>query len=244
MLACVDPNACITRLNSGETLNVGEKICNGDYILQLQADGNLIITSSSTGQITWSSNTSGSGAVKLVMQADGNLVLLDSNNVKVWSIEKYSSLVPGSNAMMTSDGSFVVFSGTTSSWSTSMVRCPDTIRSGQVLEIGESRTSCNGDYSVTMQADGNFVVTSSTGQTLWSTNTAGSGAIKAIMQEDGNFVLVDSNSNVVWQLSTYATIVPGTSAKISDNGEFMTYAGSQINFVGRVRQQYGCGKIF
>ncbi|WP_426914557.1 hypothetical protein, partial [Serratia bockelmannii] len=65
---------------------------------------------------------------------------------------------------------------------------------------------------MTMQSNGDFVVTSSNGQILWSTGTVGSGAVKAVQQQDGNFVLLNSNNNVVWQSASYGYKAAGSSA--------------------------------
>lgn len=73
-----------------------------------------------------------------------------------------------------------------------------------------------------MQGDGNFVVYTSAGKALWSTNTIGSGADWAVMQEDGNFVLYNkSQGRAIWSSNT-AYNKPAYAA-ITDYGQWIVF---------------------
>ncbi|QNJ90825.1 LysM peptidoglycan-binding domain-containing protein [Mycolicibacterium fluoranthenivorans] len=76
----------------------------------------------------------------------------------------------------------------------------DRLHKGEKLERGQSLTSDNGAYRVTLQDDGNFVLYS--GDTaVWSTETNGQDVVRAEVQEDGNFVLYTPDKPV-WHTDT------------------------------------------
>ena len=76
----------------------------------------------------------------------------------------------------------------------------DTLNAGQKLGRGETLTSNNGAYTLTLQEDGNLVL-AVRGQAEWATGTNGSGADRAEVQKDGNFVLY-AGDKPVWDTKT------------------------------------------
>lgn len=76
----------------------------------------------------------------------------------------------------------------------------DTLNKGQKLEVGQSLTSNNGAYKVTLQDDGNLVLYAGE-QAVWSTETNGKSVQRAELQDDGNFVLYASDG-AVWASQT------------------------------------------
>jgi nucleoid-associated protein YgaU len=76
----------------------------------------------------------------------------------------------------------------------------DTLTEGQKLVKGESLTSNNGAYTLTLQEDGNLVL-ASRGNAIWSTSTAGQDAVRAEVQGDGNFVLYTAEKPI-WHSDT------------------------------------------
>ncbi|GGN09959.1 putative mannose-specific lectin precursor [Lentzea pudingi] len=76
----------------------------------------------------------------------------------------------------------------------------DTLQAGQELTRGQQLTSANG-YMLTLQSDGNLVLSENTG-TVWASGTDGKGAVRAALQADGNFVLYTSEDNAVWSTGT------------------------------------------
>ncbi|MFM8295753.1 MAG: hypothetical protein ACKN9E_14565, partial [Microcystaceae cyanobacterium] len=86
-------------------------------------------------------------------------------------------------------------------------------------------TFTNNNYQLTLQQDGNLVLTNALGTILWSTGTSGKGVVQALMQTDGNFVLYNqvqptnqpgSASNAVW--STETSKNPGAYLSLTNNG--------------------------
>jgi LysM repeat protein len=76
----------------------------------------------------------------------------------------------------------------------------DTLTGGQKLVKGESLTSGNGAYTLTLQDDGNLVL-AARGRSVWATGTDGQDVVRAEVQPDGNFVLYTSDKPV-WHSDT------------------------------------------
>ncbi len=76
----------------------------------------------------------------------------------------------------------------------------DTLTAGQKLGKGDSLTSNNGAYTLTLQEDGNLVL-AARGEAVWATATNGTGADRAEVQADGNFV-VYAGDKPVWHSDT------------------------------------------
>ncbi len=76
----------------------------------------------------------------------------------------------------------------------------DTLTAGQKLVRGESLTSSNGAYTLTLQDDGNLVL-ASRGQSIWSSSTNGQDVVRAELQPDGNFVVYTADKPV-WHTDT------------------------------------------
>ena len=76
----------------------------------------------------------------------------------------------------------------------------DTLTAGQKLVRGESLTSNNGAYTLTLQDDGNLVL-AARGQALWASGTSGQDVVRAEVQPDGNFVVYTADKPV-WHTDT------------------------------------------
>ena len=76
----------------------------------------------------------------------------------------------------------------------------DTLTEGQKLSTGESLTSTNGAYTLTLQDDGNLVL-AARGQAVWATGTDGQDVVRAEVQTDGNFVVYTADKPV-WHTDT------------------------------------------
>jgi LysM repeat protein len=76
----------------------------------------------------------------------------------------------------------------------------DTLTGGQKLVKGESLTSSNGAYALTLQDDGNLVL-ASRGHAVWASGTDGQDVVRAEVQSDGNFVLYTADKPV-WHTDT------------------------------------------
>jgi LysM repeat protein len=107
----------MSTLASGSSLAAGQGISspNGTYTLQLQVDGNLVL-SGPTGAV-WSTGTGGKQVARADMQSDGNLVLYTADNGVVWASDTADR--PGAHLVVQDDRNIVVYAadGTTGLWS-------------------------------------------------------------------------------------------------------------------------------
>ncbi len=88
------------------------------------------------------------------------------------------------------------------------------------LGRGQTVSSCNGQYQLSHQTDGNVVFyRNSDGYPLWSSATGGRATTSFIMQGDGNLVLYNNNTPV-WSTGTYA---PGATLSVKDDGHVTMY---------------------
>lgn len=76
----------------------------------------------------------------------------------------------------------------------------DTLSEGQKLGKGDSITSNNGAYTLTLQEDGNLVL-AARGEAVWASGTNGQGGERAEVQTDGNFVLY-AGDKPIWHTDT------------------------------------------
>ncbi|EME98676.1 LysM peptidoglycan-binding domain-containing protein [Streptomyces mobaraensis NBRC 13819 = DSM 40847] len=74
----------------------------------------------------------------------------------------------------------------------------DTLQVGDELGLGQSLQG--GAYTLTLQDDGNLVL-SEPGGVVWATNTHDKGVERAVLQDDGNFVLY-TGDGAVWATDT------------------------------------------
>lgn len=76
----------------------------------------------------------------------------------------------------------------------------DTLTAGKKLVKGESLTSNNGAYTLTLQEDGNLVL-AARDKAIWSSGTNGQDVVRAEVQSDGNFVLYTADKPI-WHTDT------------------------------------------
>jgi hypothetical protein len=96
--------------------------------------------------------------------------------------------------------------------------------SGAALESGQQLTSVDGGFVLTMQGDGNLVLSTSGGRPVWASGTAATGAVKAIMQLDGNLVLYDDAGKPLWATNTAGN--PGSSLTLEGEPNLVIYSGT------------------
>ncbi|MDX8028799.1 LysM peptidoglycan-binding domain-containing protein [Lentzea sp. BCCO 10_0856] len=97
----------------------------------------------------------------------------------------------------------------------------DTLQAGQELTRGEQLTTPNG-YTLTLQSDGNLVLSENTG-TVWASGTDGKGAVRAALQDDGNFVLYAGDDNAVWATDTAGN--PGARLVLQNDRNLVVVGG-------------------
>ncbi|MCP2275262.1 LysM peptidoglycan-binding domain-containing protein [Nocardia amikacinitolerans] len=75
----------------------------------------------------------------------------------------------------------------------------DTLRVGEELALGQSLSG--GAYTLTLQSDGNLVLSEPDGNVVWATQTHDQGVERATLQQDGNFVLY-KGEGAAWSTET------------------------------------------
>ncbi|MFD7233035.1 FG-GAP-like repeat-containing protein [Streptomyces sp. NPDC059881] len=93
------------------------------------------------------------------------------------------------------------------------------LNAGQQLLPGDSLVSAAA--RLTMQTDGNLVIASSAGKTLWSTGTTGSPGATAQLGANGNLVVRNAaDTATLWESKTTAT---GAYAILRNNGDLVVH---------------------
>ena len=98
----------------------------------------------------------------------------------------------------------------------------DTLTEGQKLGKGDSLTSNNGAYPLTLQEDGNLVL-AARGEAVWASGTNGQDVVRAEVQSDGNFVLYTSDKPV-WHTDTKGK--KDVKLVLQDDRNLVLYSGS------------------
>jgi hypothetical protein len=204
---------------------------NGQYRLVMQSNGNLVLFQRGVASPVWTSGTSAPG-VSAVMQYDGNLV------VGSWGTNTFGQ--PGSCFVVQDDGNIVIYTaGGVAIWDRLTPAPPSgscgTISKSQGLAQGRSLASCNGQYTLSMQLDGNLVLSQTGGAALWGSGTYGTGNLNMVVLQaaDGNFVIYNRlTSQPLWGTGTSDTS-PGTRVVVRDDGKLVVLSGA-----GQILQQY------
>ena len=96
----------------------------------------------------------------------------------------------------------------------------------QGLIPGQSQTSCDGRFVLSLMASGDLVLMEGT-QLLYHTRTAGLIVAQAIMQADGNFVLYDVTGEPVWDSGTQGN--DGAYFDVGNDGNLVIYLNAQTS---------------
>jgi hypothetical protein len=204
----------------------------GEYTLNMQTDGNLVLYGPG-GHAYWSYPNGGQSHpdAYLVLQsnADGNLVLYDrATGAAIWSPGINS---PGDSLYLQNDGNLVVYSRTgTAVWATN--RPDDTLPPGGDLLSGWNLRSANGRFTLVMQSsDGNLVLydsSKSPWQALWASGTSGHpGAFLAMQKPDGNAVVYTPSGQPLWDPG-FTSAHPGAFLQVLNTGNVAVELNGQV----------------
>lgn len=96
---------------------------------------------------------------------------------------------------------------------------------GRVMTPNAAITSCDGRYSLVMQADGNLVLYRvGESRARWSSGTGGRGSSNAALQSDGNFVIY-AGSTATWASNTSGRAVAAVFVQNDGNVVMYGYQG-------------------
>ncbi|MGD9682916.1 MAG: hypothetical protein AB7W16_17135 [Candidatus Obscuribacterales bacterium] len=217
-------------LKTGEGILAGQSIASaGDlFTLKLQTDGNLVLYAPGEQPI-WASDTSGHPDVwDLVMQEDGNLVIYNTEGKPLWASDTAGHT--GAVLEVQDDGNLVIYdSKGVAYWATGSNSPPlparptkrSRLNAGQGIINGDYLMSDNGLFKLTLQQDGNMVLTGYAGQPYWASNTVGNSMWDLIMQPDGNLVAYDVKGKAPWASGTVG--ITGGYLSLQDDGNAVVY---------------------
>ncbi|MER6075362.1 hypothetical protein ABT187_42620 [Streptomyces sp. NPDC001817] len=217
----------------GQQLSPGHSLSSATMTLTMQTDGNLVArlnTGSGSGQVVWSTGTSGNSGAYAVMQTDGNLVVYTSTGGPgkggaLWSSRTNGN--QGAYATVQTDGNIVVYgkASTAALWSSGTYARSQNVASGTTLKPG---WWTQGTYTrLVMQTDGNLVMyRRRDGAAIWSTHTSGHPGAYAVMQTDGNLVVYKPTGGPGKGGALWATGTSGHSgayAYMQNDGNLVVY---------------------
>lgn len=96
------------------------------------------------------------------------------------------------------------------------------LQTGQSLTKGQSISSDNGAYTLTLQDDGNLVLAEG-GNPVWSSQTNGSGSVVLTVQSDGNVVLYTESHDPKWATNTKGD---GVRLDLQNDRNLVVYGGN------------------
>ena len=195
---------------------------NGQYTLTMQMDGNLVLSTRYRQMWVARLKSAPAPGSYLVMQVDGNLVVYNAQG-PVWASNTDGH--PRASLTLQDDGVAVIYGvGTQRIWATNTRNT--TLMPGEALRPNEFLCSNNGQYALTMQADGNLALKAGCGMNgarLWMpSGYAPISGTYVSMQSDGNLVIQDNRGRSLW-----ATNTAGQSDSyllVQDDGHIVIYA--------------------
>jgi hypothetical protein len=196
---------------------------NQQFSLTMQTDGNLVLYNNHSRAL-WATNTIGHSNSYLTNQpSDGNLVVYNSSGEAVWSAGTGGN--PGDSLQVQSDGNLVVYSaGGSAIWQSNTVQNVLEPDEGLLGSWTQTLTSANRSYQLVMQEDGNLVLYSQAGASLWNSGTEGHPGAHAIMQSDGNLVVYDPSGQALWSSGTGGNSANvGAALDLQNDGNVVIY---------------------
>lgn len=227
----IAPSDSLSMLQSGQSLRKGDSIISTDKnsVLRFQENGNVELFVNF--KKVWETKTQDATADRFINQGDGNLVLYNMANAALWS--SGTQQVTPTTLKLQPDGNLVLYSNSNIPlWSAATATSIQThiitqiIRPGDVAYAGQSITTPNRRYVLTLQGDGNLVLYDNT-TPLWNSMTIGPNKASYLtMQADGNLVLYTMQGRAVWNAATFGH--PGSTLNIQGDGNLVVYANGHI----------------
>lgn len=110
-------------------------------------------------------------------------------------------------------------------------------RAGMALTAGESISSPDGNYQLTLRTNGNLELMGY-GITLWQSKTAGQPGARFTLQEDGNLVIYNRENLAIWSSDTWGSAFAGSALQLGDDGN-LSLAHPQGQIVWETRTANG-----
>jgi|GEM_PF-1060534 len=227
-------NVSNSQLSAGQKLSAGQQLFspNGQNVLRMQDDGNLVLAQLPQGTPLWSSSTDGNPGAYALMQCDGEFSIISADGkTTLWATgTKGSGAV---RARLQNDGNLALktnaYQSVWTSWSELNIGMTLTPGPSEVwdwqnfdsrkLVAGTVLVSPNGEKFARMQADGGFaLVTKPYFIGTWAIHWAPAGAY-AKMEADGNLTVFSAEGRVYWQSGTEGS--GAVKAVLQNNGHLV-----------------------
>lgn len=203
------------------------------------------------------------GAKFLTLVDPGYLEIKDASNNTIWTNkigtkpmkrdnEAWVSYAQNVDFVLQDDGNAVVLRDGKAMWtsndwpshsSTQFLTCCS-LSKGSFLNVGDSLSPANGMVTLTMQGDGNLILTHKMFGPIWGSNTWSSSnppdIDKVILQEDGNLVVYGRNGNARWASGTDKRWNENVELRVQGDGRAVIYSnGKQIWDTGIPNDMWG-----
>ena|GEM_PF-3151971 len=211
-----------TGLEPEHSRGIGDPIVDpsGSHQLILRPGGDLVQTSNGTQ--VWSAKTAGLGGKTLKALKNGNVVLLDKTGKIVWQTN--TAGFAGAKLVLQEDGDMLVRQGNHPLWSKYTEGLYSELRPGQELLAGNILLSENREYRLSMERDGNLVLSHEPkGKVLWASRTKGSD-VRAVMSAKGNLEVVQGKE-ILWTSSLEGK--PGTALRLQNDGNLVLHLSGE-----------------
>ncbi|MGW7451348.1 RHS repeat-associated core domain-containing protein [Streptomyces sp. NPDC054787] len=107
------------RLTAGTALLSGTSVSSRSVRLNMQADGNLVLTGIANSKVLWASGTAGNPGATASVRADGSLVVISTTGTTVWSSGTGAAGATGAYLMVKADATVQMYNAAgTSIWTT------------------------------------------------------------------------------------------------------------------------------
>lgn len=223
--------------------------CDGRTSLVMQGDGNLVLYGPDGAR--WNSGTHGNPGATASFQGDGNLVVYSAWGTPLWHAGTHGN--PDARLSVRDDGDLQVRDRNTVLWRSNSGGLPPAqtpppsnptpppapptpapapppagscgvLAPNSPLHVNVPVPSCNGNYELVMQGDGNLVLYGPSGAATWHTVTHGNVGASAVFQGDGNLVVYSAWGNPLWHAGTHGN--PGAELVVSNSGAVQVRSAS------------------
>lgn len=223
------PDSTFYQLTTGR-LDQNQYLVSQDRHSVLVLRPNNKLTEYSDFQSAWSPNPSNTdGNNYLLMQSDGNLVLYGESGSPKWNSGTAGN--PGAYAQLNTDGGLQIIASdnTTVLWQNGVTIYPDYLKqTNNVIDkgslySGQTLTTADRKFRLTLQQDGNLVLYSPT-KAIWATFRFSPKVSRLQMQSDGNLVAYDTDNKAFWTSKTNGH--PNSRLVLQPDGNLVIYSAA------------------
>jgi polysaccharide deacetylase len=203
-------------LSAGSSLHPGRSLTapNGQFVLQMQSDGDLVAHVKG-GPVVWSSRTEGNSGASLTVERSGNVKVVSSSGKVLWSTRTGGHR--GARFVLGVNGDLWVEGAGHQLWTSDSAIT--TLHAGDMLQPGWQLSSPNGRCTLIQRRSGALVLATSAGEELWSSGTSHDPGARTIAIANGNVETRSDRGAIVWE--SYTGQHGSTRLQVLDSGQLM-----------------------